>query len=108
MSFKKYRWSKDYEAAEEELEKLLARLGHDLNRWELAAGERLPLQQRQNPRRLWCAEGSVTLVIAGKSIGLQPGDAITIDPSQSVAGVAGVAGVVCYEATETKSLVTSD
>lgn len=99
MTYRKYRWSKDYEAAEEELEKLLSRLGHDLSRWELAAGDNLDPQERSDGRCIWCAEGSIRLIISGQTISLQPGDAITIDKDQSVSGEAGVAGVVCYEAT---------
>ena len=100
MTYRKYRWSKNYEAAEEELEKLLSRLGHDLDRWELAAGDNLRPRKQLGSRCIWCAEGSIRLIISGQTIGLQPGDAIAIDSDQLVYGEAGVAGVVCYEAAK--------
>ncbi|MDL2341947.1 MAG: AraC family ligand binding domain-containing protein [Patescibacteria group bacterium] len=100
MHYKKYRWSKDYEAAEEELELLLEHLGHKLSRWEAVAYEALPPQQQPAARQLWCAEGSLQLAIAGQTVSLQPGDAITIEPNEVHSILAGVAGCVCYEALE--------
>ena len=99
MSFKKYRWSKDYEAAEEELELLLKTLGQNLSRWEAAAYADLAPRRLATARQIWCAEGSLRLTIGSQSVSLQPGDAITIAPGQLHGGAAGVAGCVCYEAT---------
>ena len=99
MLYKKYRWSKDYEAAEEELELLLTTLGHDLTRWGADAYDELAPQELTTERRLWCAEGSLRLTIGSQEVSLQPGDAITIAPNQLHGGPAGVAGCVCYEAT---------
>lgn len=98
MHYKKYRWSKDYEAAEEELELLLQRLSHNLTRWEAAAYEDLPAVKVSHERELWCAEGSLQLFFGDKAVTLQPGDAITIAADQPHHGSAGVAGCVCYEA----------
>ena len=97
MSFKKFRWSKDYEAAEEELELFLDSRGHDLRRCELAADRELPVTKLGYQRQLWCAEGSIRLTINDRSVGLQPGDAITIEEGQTHSGHSGVAGCVWYE-----------
>lgn len=97
MSFKKFRWSKDYEAAEEELEFFLDSRGHDLRRYEVAADSLLPPTQLDCQRQLWCAEGSLRLVISQQTVTLQPGDAVTIDAGQTHSGHAGVAGCVWYE-----------
>ncbi len=97
MSFKKFRWSKDYEAAEEALELFLDSRGHDLQRYELAADSELPPVQFNSERQLWCAEGSVRLTIGAQTVTLQPGDAISIAAEQSHSLFSGVAGCVSYE-----------
>ncbi len=97
MSFKKFRWSKDYEAAEEELELFLDSRGHDLQRYELAADSPLAATQMSQQRQLWCAEGSIVIQVGPRTVTLQPGDALTIDADQSHDGHSGVAGCVWYE-----------
>lgn len=98
MNYRKYRWSKDYEAAEEELELLLARIGRTSDRYQLAEYEAMENQKLPIMRRLWCAEGSIMLTVAGKAVSLQPGDAIDIEPGVEHKASAGVAGCVWYEA----------
>ena len=98
MPYKKYRWSKDYEAAEEELELLLQRIGDDSHRYQLEAYEDVPEQQLTQARRLWCAEGSLRVMVDNKTVSLQPGDALDISPDVLHAASAGVAGCVWYEA----------
>lgn len=98
MSYKKFRWSKDYEAAEEELQRLLALRGAELSRWQLEAYEEQPPVQQPAERRLWCAEGSMKLHLGTQFVSIQPGDAITIEANQLHQLAAGVAGCVCYEA----------
>ena len=97
MPFKKFRWSKDYEAAEEELEMFLDSRGHDLTRYEIAADTELPVATSAASRQLWCAEGSIQLTFDSAQISLQPGDGVTIDAGQTHSGHSGVAGCVWYE-----------
>lgn len=100
MDYKKYRWSKDYEAAEEELEMLLDRISRDAVRHELAAYELQELRTIPSSRRIWCAEGSMQYIINGKHVSLQPGDALDIMPNVQHEASAGVAGCVWYETVE--------
>ena len=99
MEFKKYRWSKDYEAAEEELEILLGRISKDAVRYQLEAYEQQMPNKLSSLRRIWCAEGSMTMEITGKRLSLQPGDAVDIQPAVAHGATAGVAGCVWYEAS---------
>lgn len=104
MEFKKYRWSKDYEAAEEELEMLLGRISKDAVRYELEAYEQQMPVCFSYLRRIWCAEGSMMIEVAGKPLSLQPGDAVDIRPDVEHGATAGVAGCVWYEASVTDRL----
>lgn len=98
MSYKKYRWSKDYEAAEEELESLLAHLDHQLERHYADAYDELAKPTQGPARQLWCAEGSMTVRIGQAAVSIQPGDAIDIFENQPHILVAGLTGCVWYEA----------
>lgn len=98
MSYKKFRWSKDYEAAEEELESFLAHLEQPIKRWELAADASVTSINYPSGRTLWCAEGSLRLTLEKQTITVQPGDTIVIEPNTAHSITAGVAGCVCYEA----------
>ena len=97
MLYKKFRWSKDYEAAEEELESFLESRGHDLTRHEIAADTEVDPSNSNGDRQLWCAEGSMRLTYGSVTISLQPGDGVTIDAEQSCTIHSGVAGCVWYE-----------
>ena len=97
MHFKKFRWSKDYEAAEEELELFLDSRGHDLRRCELPADSDLLPARLDYQRQIWCAEGSMQLLIGSQAVTVQPGDGVVIDSNQDHNGHSGVAGCVWYE-----------
>lgn len=96
MQYKKYRWSKDYEAAEEELELLLETLGRTVERYEAAASETVTTRLTA-PHRIWCAEGSMKLHYLDKEVSLQPGDTLEIIDGGAESATAGVAGCVWYE-----------
>lgn len=96
MQYKKYRWSKDYEAAEEELELLLETLGHTVERYEAAASEAVTTRLTA-PHRIWCAEGSMKFYYGNKEVSLQPGDTLDILSGVADSATAGVAGCVWYE-----------
>ena len=97
MNLKKYRWSKDYESAEEELEDLLAVMNITADRWTAEAGQAFAAHMHALDKRLWCAEGSITLVVNGKKISLQPGDALDLPSYTAHEALAGISGCVCYE-----------
>ena len=97
MDLRKYRWSKDYESAEEELESLFAAMNITAERWTLESGQAFPPQTCALDKRLWCAEGSLMLTVNGKPISLQPGDAVDLPAYMTHETVAGISGCACYE-----------
>lgn len=98
MDLQKYRWSKAYESAEEELVQLLNMKNIDAEAWTAEADQVFEPSVYALDRRLWCAEGSISITPAGgKTVSLQPGDTLDI-PAYLVHGaVAGINGAVCYE-----------
>jgi quercetin dioxygenase-like cupin family protein len=100
MAIQKYRWSRDYESAEEELVYFLQSRHIQSEPWTAEAGTMLSAQQHAFDERIWCAEGSLTLQIAGQSISLQPGDTVTIPANASYEIIVGLAGCVCYQSTK--------
>lgn len=98
MPYKKYRWSKDYEAAEEELEILLNTSAKSSVRCELAEYETLDEVLTAEKETLWCAEGSIIFEIDNARVSLQPGDTINIFGTYAFQATAGIAGCVYYKA----------
>jgi len=97
MELRKYRWSKDYESAEEELEGLLVAMNITAERWTAEAGQAFATHMHAFDKRLWCAEGSITFTVNGKPISLQPGDALDLPSYTAHEASAGISGCVCYE-----------
>ncbi len=103
MKLRKYRWSRDYESAEEELLRFLANRNIETERWHADGGEVFAAHQHPHDKRLWCAEGSMNLMVTDpetgviKSISLQPGDSLELPAGTVHEAVAGISGVVCYE-----------
>lgn len=61
MELRKYKWSKVYEAAEEDLQQLLAMRQIDAERWVGEPDEAFVVHMHPHDKRLWCAEGSSSL-----------------------------------------------
>lgn len=97
MDLRKYRWSRDYESAEEELENLLVAKDITADRWTAEAGKAFTTHRHALDKRLWCAEGSITYSVNGKLISLQPGDTLDLPAYAPHEAVAGISGCVCYE-----------
>jgi quercetin dioxygenase-like cupin family protein len=108
MLLKKYRWSRDYESAEEELQSFFDAKHITAARWSLESFDELPDQANQQDKIWWCAEGSLSITIGGRPISLQAGDALQI-PAMTVHRLtAGIAGVSIYESplpTENPAIV---
>lgn len=98
MQLKKYRWSKDYESAEEELVHFLANKGIEAVRWSAEPGEAIAEKTTTASITLWCAEGSLTLTAHGRALSLQPGDTLDIPANTTYSALAGINGCGCYEA----------
>ncbi len=96
MSVKKFRWSKDYESAEEELIELLERKNITAHRVHVDPHEEMQLTTITLPAQLWLAEGSCTLDIATRHYSMQPGDAIEIPEDIDISGTSGMTGCAYY------------
>lgn len=97
MQLRKYRWSKVYESAEEELIEFLHARNIDAERWTADPDETFDLHEHPLDKRLWCAEGAIDFIIDGKRVSLQPGDALELPAHTAHQAVASFSGCVCYE-----------
>ncbi len=98
MVLRKYRWSKVYESAEEELLAILRSKKIVFERWEGEPGEVFEPHAHAFDKTLWCAEGSLMLEIDNTRISMQPGDTLDIPAGTMHEALAGLGGCVCYEA----------
>lgn len=98
MSLRKYRWSKYYEAAEEELVALLNKRRIDTERWIADSMQDFEPSVSTSDKQIWCAEGSIIYTVDGdKQFSLQPGDTLDIPAGSNYEATAGISGCVCYE-----------
>lgn len=102
MQIRKYRWSKHYESAEEELIDLLAARKIAAERWTAGGNESFAPHRHALDKTLWCADGSIIFMAAGKKFSLQPGDTLELPANTVHEATAGMFGAVCYESPETK------
>jgi quercetin dioxygenase-like cupin family protein len=107
MQLRKYRWSKHYESAEEELVQLLAVKNIDAERWTAEPGETFEPHVHPVDTQIWCAEGSIVFTIDtdGKRISLQPGDTLELPANTMHEASAGMSGCVCYEWPRTSDIL---
>ena len=96
MSVKKFRWSKDYESAEEELITLLQRKNITAHRVHVDPHEDMELNKLKLPVQIWLAEGSCTISVSTQHYSLQPGDAIDIPHDSDISGNSGMTGCAYY------------
>jgi mannose-6-phosphate isomerase class I len=78
MKPKKYRWSRVYESAEEELQELLNHKGIDASRHELEGYETRDFPESPVIISAWSTEGTASFMVAGQRFSMQPGDALDI------------------------------
>jgi len=95
MPVRKFRWSKDYESAEEELIQLLERKSIQATRIHVEPHEKIFVPIAHS-RHVWCAEGSFTLKINTVQFSMQPGDALDILDQADVTGQSGMTGCAFY------------
>src|ERR1700756_1090803 len=99
MQLRKYRWSRDYEAAEEDLVQLLATKRITANRWTASEHQDFAAQRHANDKQLWCVEGSFRLeTTGGHTYNLQAGDALDVPAGTEYHATAGFSGCTLYEA----------
>ena len=98
MEPQKYRWSRVYESSEEELVDLLKSQNVAAERWHADEFHDFGEQAFETDTTLWCADGSIIFMVAGKRVSVQAGDAIQFPASYSFTAVAGMSGCTMYEA----------
>ena len=99
MILRKYRWSRDYESAEEELVALLSAKNIKAERWIAEEYEDFVSTETESDKQLWCVEGSTVYSIEDKDITLQAGDTLDIPAGTTYSAKAGFSGCVCYESS---------
>lgn len=97
MELRKYRWSRAYESAEEELIDFLLSKKIAATRWTGTADQEFAEHRHQDAKKLYCAEGSITFTVGEKAFPLQPGDALDIPAAMLHSAITGFSGCVCYE-----------
>lgn len=97
MNIRKYRWSKHYESAEEELLSMFQTKHIDAAPWTAEPMESFEPTVQQHDTHLWCAEGSIIFTVDNQRFSLQPGDALDIPANVFYEAVAGISGCVCYQ-----------
>jgi quercetin dioxygenase-like cupin family protein len=97
MQVRKYRWSKVYESAEEELLELLERKNIEAQCWVGEDGEEINDRIYAKNTQLWCAEGQLICTIEGKPYSLQPGDVLEMPAGTTCSIRVGFGGCVTYE-----------
>jgi quercetin dioxygenase-like cupin family protein len=102
MHIRKYRWSKHYESAEEELVQLLAVKQISATRWTAEGGEAIGPRTCSADITIWCAEGTIVFIIASKQYSLQPGDTLELPAGTVYEATGGLFGCACYEAPTKK------
>jgi len=97
MQLRKYRWSRHYESAEEELFDFLKVRNIQAERQDIEAGDSIAPRAHDRDVQIFCAEGSVSLRAGGKVFSLQPGDSLDLPANTIYEATAGMTGVVYYE-----------
>ncbi len=97
MHLKKYRWSRAYESAEEELIQLLAAKNITAERWVGEQSEVFEEHSHNYHKQLWCAEGSIVIYAEDKAITLQSGDALDLPAHTLHHALVGFSGCAVYE-----------
>ena len=97
MQLRKYRWSRDYESAEEELIQMLARKQIIADRWVGEPSEAFETHNHDYDKRLWCAEGSIVITVGEQRVTLQSGDAMDLPAHTSHQALVGFSGCAVYE-----------
>ncbi len=96
MNLKKYRWSKVYESAEEELQDFLQARNITAKRHELEAYSEQTITPA-NDMRIWGVEGTASFTVGDKRYSMQPGDVLELPANSSCAVVTGLSNFAWYQ-----------
>lgn len=101
MQLRKYRWSRAYESAEEELTQVLAAKNITAQRFAAEEAEAFPARTHDAATQLWCAEGMFTVQAGAQTFSMQPGDVLDIPAAMVYDLTSRFGGCVWYESTYT-------
>ena len=100
MNVRKYRWSRVYESAEEELVELLAAKNITATRHELDSYESLNLPAHDKLAHIWSAQGAAIFVVGGKRFSLQPGDVLDVPAGETCDVTTSLSDFAWYDSYE--------
>lgn len=96
MNPKKYRWSKVYESAEEELQDFLQVRNIAAERHDIEAYDEQAIRVG-NATRLWGVEGTASCTIDGKRYSIQPGDVLELPADCECVITTGLSNFAWYQ-----------
>lgn len=99
MKPSKRRWSKTYEAAEEELLRAFEAKKMHAQRCELDEFSEIPKTNTEAEVELYCVEGSMECTAYDATYPLQAGDLLTVPMHTDLSIQAGFSGAVYYQRT---------
>lgn len=98
MNPKKYRWSKVYESAEEELQAFLQARKIAAERHAIEAYDEQTFRA-DGATRIWGAEGSANITVDGKRYSIQPGDVLELSGGNEYTIATGLSDFAWYVST---------
>lgn len=98
MNPRKYRWSKVYESAEEELQNLLKASNIIAERHEIESYDE-QIIPTDTSIRIWGAEGTASFTVDGKRYSMQPGDVLEIPAHNTCTVTTTLSNFAWYQST---------
>lgn len=98
MNLKKYRWSKVYESAEEELQDFLQARKITAERHDIEAYNEHVLRIGI-AARIWGVEGTASFTVEGKRYSMQPGDVLELPAGTECVVTTGLSNFAWYQST---------
>ncbi|HJP96149.1 MAG TPA: hypothetical protein VJ843_02130 [Candidatus Saccharimonadales bacterium] len=96
MSLKKYRWSKVYESAEEELQDFLHARNIQAKRHDIEAYDEQTLLTSK-ATRIWGVEGTASFTVNGARYSMQPGDVLELPAGSSCTITTSLSNFAWYQ-----------
>lgn len=96
MSLRKYRWSKVYESAEEELQDFLQARNIAAERHQVEAYDEQTIRVGSDTR-IWSVEGNASFTVDGTRYSMQPGDVLELPAGTECVITTGLSNVAWYQ-----------
>jgi len=96
MNLKKYRWSKVYESAEEELQEFLLARNIAAERHDIEAYDEQTIHTA-TAIRIWGVEGNASFVVGAKRYSMQPGDVLELPADSEYTITTGLSNFAWYQ-----------